>query len=467
MKTKEGANTYYHSMDHTLEFFSKAGSAFMKKKSFYQGEQSAISLFTPSWIANQELTFKLLLWLRDCRGGAGNRSGARECMKFLAQNFPEWMKANIQWFPKVGRWDDLRVLFGTPLENDAVELWATAILKRDQLAAKWADRTDTPLRKFINLSIGDFRRMLADIRKNGIVEYKMCSSQWESIVYNHVPSVAMARYTNAFKKHDLERFNAYKESLKKGETTVHASVLFPHDCVRTAMNGDEEIADAQFDALPNFMEEGKNVMVIADTSGSMNQLVAGSISAAEVSQGLALYCSAKMPTDSPFYKRFIQFCSESHLTDWRAYSFSEAVKNIFNNAVGTTRIDTALQLILRIAVNKKIPQELMPSTLMILSDMQFTSGCENTKETEVEYALDKFVSAGYQKPNILYWNLAQYKGSPATVNMENVGLISGFSPSILKAVFEGTDFSPKAIMLRTMEKYSEIVIPDFPGNRLG
>jgi hypothetical protein len=457
MQTHEGAMTYEHSMNHAVEFFSKAGSAFSKKGSFYSAEYSALDLFINSWIVDKPLTFKLLLWLRDCRGGAGNRSGSRACMSWLAKNDPEWLKANILWVPKVGRWDDLRVLFKTPLENIAAHTWASAISNKDQLAAKWADRSDYPIRKLFELSIGDFRRMLAGIREDGIVEHKMCSSQWENIIYNHVPSVAMSRYTNAFKKHDLERFNEFKQSLKKGETKIHADVLFPHDCVRTARNGDTEIADAQFDALPNLIPVDENIMPIADTSGSMIADIAGSITAMDVSMGLALYCSAKMPSDSPFYKRFIEFCSESRLTDWRNFTFSQAVHH-FNNAVGSTRIDTALQLILRIALEKKIPQKYMPTTLMIISDMQFSEGAK-TSDHIVETELKKFEENGYQKPKVLYWNLSQYKGSCATELMKNVGLISGFSPSLLKSVFAGEDFSPRAIMLRTLEKYSDIEIP--------
>lgn len=65
--THEGALNYEHSLNHALEFFSKAGSLFEKSGSFYGMEESALSLFQKTWIVDKEISFKLLLWLRDCR----------------------------------------------------------------------------------------------------------------------------------------------------------------------------------------------------------------------------------------------------------------------------------------------------------------------------------------------------------------------------------------------------------------
>ena len=468
--TKEGAKAYEHSLDHAVELFSKAGSMFTTKGSFYEGEESALSLFQKSWVVDEALTMKLLLWLRDCRGGSGNRSGSRECYHWLGNHAPEWLEANIGWIPLVGRWDDLRSLFETDAEKCAVELWTEALKSKDVLAAKWADRSDSPIRHLLGMKIGSFRRFLAELRKEHIVEHKMCTSRWNEVNYENVPSLAMARYTKAFGAHDEERFENYKESLKKGEVKVHAGVLFPHDCIRTSKYGDKDIADAQFDALPNYMEgTNEKVMVICDTSGSMDQTVAGSIRAVDISQGLALYCSARMPKDGPFYKKFIAFCSESELKDWEGMTFSEAVssRRIFDGAVGTTKIHTALELILRVAKTFKLTEDQMPTTLIIVSDMQFhpdpgTNPYQNYgvdgDGSEVEECLKHYEEAGYRKPKVVYWNTSGYAGSPATVKSPNTALVSGFATGILTALLSGTDFTPRAVMLRALEKY-DITIP--------
>jgi len=460
IKTHEGARAYEHSLDHAIEFFSKAGSLFTGKESFYGESETALSLFQKAWIVDEELSMKLLLWLRDCRGGAGNRSGARECYHWLANHAPEWLSANIGWLPLVGRWDDLRSLFGTKAEKDAVRLWVKALQAEDVLAAKWADRSDQPVRQSLDMVIGDFRRFLAKLRKNHIVEHQMCTGRWNEIDYEHIPSVAMARYTKAFGKHDEERFENYKESLATGEATIHADVLFPHDCVRTSRSGDSKIANAQFEALPNYLEgTDERIIVIADTSASMDTQIAGSIRASDISQGLALYCSAKMPKNGPFYKKFIAFCSESRFKDWEGMTFSEAVRNrkIFDRAVGRTQIDSALMLILKTAKTFGIPDEYMPTTLMIVSDMQFHNGAGGNG-SEVENCLLSYDEAGYRRPKVVYWNTDGYAGAPGTIKSKDTALVSGFSTGILKALLSGEEFTPKAVMLRALEKY-DVTIP--------
>lgn len=380
----------------------------------------------------------------------------------------------MHFIPVHGRWDDLTALFTTPLRSEAGAFWANAINEGDILAAKWAKRHHKPIREAMNLKESEFRKLLASIRKDHIVEHKMCQKEWHKINYEHVPSVAMARYTRAFDNNDHLRFQAYKSALSTGAATVHADVLFPHDCVRTALNGDRKIAEAQFDALPNYLEgTDEKIMVICDTSGSMQSRIGGSVEAIHVSQGMALYCSSRMPENSPFYKRFIGFCSESKFVDWRKHTFSSALRDrrVFDRAVGSTRIDKALDLILKVATERNIKQELMPTTLLIVSDMQFTQGAtsdgygwnthglsEGKSLTEIDKCIRKWIDAGYKAPKVVYWNTAGYDGQQETVNSNNVGLVSGFSPSICKAIFGGEDFSPYAIMLRAIEKY-EVVIP--------
>jgi len=461
IKTNERAKAYEHSLNHALEFFSKAGSLLEKKGSFYKNEESALSLFQKTWIVDKALSLKLLFWLRDCRGGAGNRSATRECLRWVANHNPEWIEANIGWIPLVGRWDDLRSLFGTSAEKAAVALWTEALRNKDVLAAKWADRKDKPLKKGLALTVGDFRRMIAKIRSPHIVEHKMCTRRFNEIDYETVPSVAMARYTKAFGRNDEARFNKYKESLEKGEAKIHADVLFPHDCVRTVRHGDEKIGDAQFEAMPNFMEgTDEKVIVISDTSGSMSVSVAGSVQAVDVSQGLALYCSAKIPEDNPFYKKFIGFCSESKFKDWNGMSFSEAVRSrkIFDHAAGATRIDTALDSVLKTAKFFNLEQKQMPTILLIVSDMQFHAGGCQTEGTEIERCLKSWDEAGYNRPKIVYWNTAGYSGQQATVVHHNVGMVSGFSTGVLKAILSGDEFTPMAVMMRAIEKY-DITIP--------
>ena len=461
-RTNEGDLQYVNTGNPLLDFFGKAGSVFEIRGHFYENQESVLDLYKNAWDYDKITSLKLMMWLRDCRGGAGNRSGFRSILNWMAKEYPEWIEQNIDWIPKVGRWDDLRSLYGTVLEKRAAEYWWSEISNgRNILAAKWADRNkDYPVRKISGMKIGDFRRYLANIRKNYIVEHKMCEKRWNTIDYKTVPSVAMSRYAGAFSKNDINRFVKFKDDVKTGKVKVKTEALFPHDCIRTCKHGDKEMAELQFNNLPNYVPDDSMTMVIADTSASMSTSIAGSITAMDISMGLALYFSSRVSPDNPFYKRFIQFCSEGKLTDWRKLSFSDAIFNqdIFDGAIGSTRIDYALDTILSIAKLKEIPQSLMPKNLIIVSDMQFSNG-SNSDESSIESALKRWDEADYNRPTVIYWNTDSYGGSPIISEMSNTVLISGFSPSILKQVLTNDSLDPMSVLNEAIKKYNSISVP--------
>lgn len=472
MHTNEGALQYEHTLNHFVEFFFKAGSIFdtSKRVSFYNNEESALSLFQKIWIIDKELSFKLLLWLRDCRGGAGNRSGFRSCLNWIANTNPEWVIANISSIPEVGRWDDLTVLFNTPAQNAASNLWAEALKNNNVLAAKWCKREYISVRKALGMNNeAQFRKFLSKLRSGHIVESKMSAKKYDEISYPTVPSVAMSRYTNAFKKHDKERFNLFKKQVTTGEVKINTEVLFPHDCVRTALYGDNETADLQFDNLPNyFQNSNERVIVLCDTSGSMGINVSGTIQAIHISMGLALYCSDKIEKNNPFYRKFIGFESESTFKDWTGMTFSKALHDnkIFDGACGSTRIDKALDSILNVGKFFNLNNDQMPTTLLIVSDMQFSDSCQlpiynmgyvPDQTTIINQSLQNWKKNGYDIPKIIYWNTAGYAGSPGTVT-ENTALVSGFSPGILKAIFNGDSLNPLLVLNYSIQDY-KVIIP--------
>lgn len=451
-----------------LDFFSKAGSLFSNKNvtSYYGSESGALELFKKAWKEDKKKSMKLLFWLRDRNGGAGNRSGFRDCINWLAATNSDWVESNLSLIPQYGRWSDLKALYKTPIADLASKLWADAILdnkgETQILACKWAKREDKNLQKTLNMNEAELRKLLASKRAEHIIESKMCANEWNKIDYKTIPSVAMSRYTNAFNKHDEKGFAKYKKSLEKAgddvANLIHAEVLFPYQCLVTAINGDKVIADAQFAALPNYMEKSKyRIMTICDFSSSMGRSGIGASSKLDVCKSLGLYCSDRLGKDNPFYRKFLEFSDNYEVIDWSKQKFSEAV-NCGNGNVASTNIEKALMGILSTAKMFKAKQNQMPNVLLLLSDMQFDCGTQNADKTVVEACMNEWKKAGYDIPKIIYWNLAGYAGSPDDINGKNIALVSGFSPSILTAVLGGDDFSPISIMNRTIEKY-KITVP--------
>jgi len=354
--------------------------------------------------------------------GAGNRSGFRDIIKWLANDKDgvRWMKANLHFVPEVGRWDDLESLVNTPCETEALSFWVRAIQDGHQLAAKWAPRADknkdifNKMRKIAKLDPKSWRKLI--VKNTNVVETAMCSQNWQNIDYNKVPSVAMARYNNAFNKHDSVRYGKWRGALEKGvdedgkEVKVNAAALFPHDVLRTVYSNqsqDNNLADAQFEALPDYMsDKSQRIMAICDFSGSMGTSVGGCIRAIDISLSLGLYCSDRLGKDNPFYRMFIPFSDDSKLISWKNKKFSKAVYSVNDGWCGSTNITAALDRILDSATMFNATNEQIPNVLLILSDMQFDQGTVSG-ETSVETALKKWEASGYSRPRIVYWNFGR------------------------------------------------------------
>lgn len=117
-----------------------------------------------------------------------------------------------------------------------------------------------------------------------------------------------------------------------------------------------------------------------------------------------------------------------------------------------TNIIAAMELILKTAVENLVPQSQMPTTLLILSDMQF-DGCVHYNATAKDLIQKGFKRNGYTPPNIVFWNLnGNTKNVPACTNDLGVALISGFSPAILQSFLAGEEMTPYSIMMKTIMK---------------
>ena len=489
-RTHNNANSYEHSENNLLEFFSKAGSLYEKRGSYYGDETSALDLFKTAWRSaatddDKVTCMQLFMWLRSIRdgegyaAGAGNRSGFRSILNWLGTQYPEWIKANIDLIPQIGRWDDLKSLYDTPCQIDAMRLWEQGLNNPETsgLAAKWADRRDYKFRSFLNLSPKKYRKML--VNKTNVVETQMCAGEWHYIDYNKTPSIAAVRYNNAFERHDNIRYHQWQKDLSSPESSakVNVGAIYPHHLVLSVIekygiygniynsdwagdyNAEVEndpdfngMVERQFNDLKNFIPDDSRIMPICDFSASMCTSISGKIRAFDVSLGLGLYCSAKVGKGNPFYKKLIPFSNHAKLKSWKDMSFVKAVKKIPDGYVGTTNIKSAFDAILEAATFFNATKDQMPTTLLVISDMQFNQGVSD--RTPVEESIQKWIDAGYDKPNIIYWNTAGYAGQPATGADKNVGLVSGFSPSILQSVLNGKDFSPYSIMMETISKYN-------------
>lgn len=82
-----------------------------------------------------------------------------------------------------------------------------------------------------------------------------------------------------------------------------------------------------------------------------------------------------------------------------------------------------------------------------------------SEPTNFEAIKAKYAATGYEMPGIIFWNVNGDAGNvPVTMRDQNVGLVSGYSPSILKSVLQAKVLSPIELMFNTVntERYSVI-----------
>jgi len=461
--TENGMATNTTSLNFNVDLFFKGGAMRAAE------EADIISLVSKAWNEDHTTCLRNLFWIRDVRGGAGERRFFRTAIKYLADIDPQGMANVISFIPEYGRWDDLLIFEGTSSEEYAMSLIDKALTDGNGLCAKWMPRKGTfasKLKGFMGLSPKGYRKKLVELTK--VVETQMCANVWENINYGHVPSLAMSRYGRSFKKHTPDKFSAYIESLKKGEAKINAAAVYPYDITKSLSSNDA--AQEQWKALPNYLENNtERILPLVDVSGSMQTSCGGNLTCMDVAISLGLYISER--NEGPFKDHFITFSSNpklQHLTGDLKSRFNQLVHADWGM---NTNLQAAYKLILDQAKRHSIPQDEMPTQILILSDMEFDQATDarggwlrekNISEwnlTAQEMVRRMFQDAGYEMPNIIYWNI-QSRGENVPVRFDEQGtaLISGFSPSIMTSLLGGAEMTPVSIMMETLnkERYQQI-----------
>ena len=425
-----------------------------------QDKERLLSTFSKAFNENPLTTLKILFWVRDVRGGAGERQIFRDILKYLVENHPNVVKQNIQAIPHFGRWDDLSVLFGTNLEADATNMFVDGLIVENGLCAKWIPRKGVifnAIRKALKTTPKNLRNLLVGI--SNTVEQKMCVNQWTNIEYSKTPSLAMGRYTKAFAKHDITGFTEYLEKLKKGETKVNVGAVYPYNVIQTMNQGSWELANEQWKSLPNFMEgTTERILPVVDVSGSMGSIVSGSITCLDVAISLGLYISER--NEGVFKDSFITFSEKPELQVLSG-TLKERYGQMSQADWGmNTNLNLVFNLILNQALKHKVLPEDMPSKILIMSDMEFDQATRQS-DSAIQMIRRQYEESGYTLPEIIFWNIqSRSKNFPVRHNESGTALISGLSPSIVKSVLGGKEMTPVSIMNETInsERYSIIEI---------
>ena len=425
--------------------------------------------FVAAYAENPEVALRIAQWVRDVRGGAGEREIFRQILAYLDKHDQTAAAKLLMKVPEIGRWDDIFVVKNDKLKYQAFAMLGDALRAKNGLAAKWTPRKGdlaVEIRNFFGMSPKFYRKSLVELSKT--VEQDMCAKKWDEINFSHVPSLAHSRYKKAFFRNTQEYAKYVAELVKdpKDRTVqvkINSGAVYPYDVLkgvigsyRSNYNATELGAvQAQWDAMQNFLGDA-NVLPLVDVSGSMSCKAggAGSQSATtcmDVAISLGLYCADK--NTGKFKDTFLTFSDNPKLVNLKG-NINDKINQMNTGEVASTNLHKAFQLVLDVAKSNGVPQAEMPETIVIFSDMQFNQGVSRD-ESAMEMIERKYVEAGYTVPNVVFWNLnAAYGNTPVSFDKKGTALVSGFSPAVAGGIMGGNmdDFTPEAIMLKTVMK---------------
>lgn len=476
--TENGGITHKTTKSDLLDMF--AMGAAMRSRS----DEDVILMFRKAFAENETYALKCLFYIRDVRGGQGERRFFRLCIRDLAQNHPEAMRRNITNIPKYGRWDDLYELVKTPVEED---MWA---FMKHQLAldvqssvpsllAKWLKSENTSsadsralgrmTRNAMGMTPRQYRKTLSILRARiNVLERLMSAGQWDKIEFDKIPSKAGMIYRNAFAKHDVDRMRnaetdkiqSYADFAKDTTKKVNAKDLYPYEIVSEVVSKWDRYWSKYLDEtqravinkywdnyLKSFDDFKFNGIAVVDTSGSMTR----DDKAAPINVAISLgMCCAEKCT-GPFHGHYISFSSRPQLIKVEGVDFVDKVERIYKtNLCENTNIAGVFDLMLRTAINNHCSQDEIPENVIIISDMEFDSCArpgwyrdaafpaftKATVGTELERIAQKWADYGYTMPKLVFWNVDARQNNIPMLNGD-VSFVSGMSPSIYQTIATG------------------------------
>lgn len=456
------------------------------------------ALMSAAWNENPLLCLKTVFQLRDCRGGKGEKRVFHDCLRWLISNGHGCqVLTNLEHIPFYGTYKDLFVVCnGNDLELPMLQFYAKTLASdidllnnpsKDRppnttLAGKWApseggefDKKYQFARKLTGLlrkdcapksvtvkNLGDYRKkVVVPLRKHiDIVEKHMCADDWSGINFATVPSVAMKLYRKAFTKHQETRFASYLADVKSGVAKINASAVFPHQLVKHYIDGGgyDETIELQWREIVKLTKEkfgvkGANAFPLVDVSSSMN----GEPMTVAIALGLLLSEIAA----GAFHGAMLTFTTQPSVfrVDTGDTLMNKVQKIRAMPWGGSTNLAAAFEVILKTAVEQRVPNSVLPKTLYIFSDMQFDVASPKNSQTNFQHIDQQYAEAGYQRPNVVFWNLrAASLEFPVEQHVPRCALASGFSQSLLDLFLTGDVVSPYAVMLRalTSPRYSRI-----------
>lgn len=466
IRTENGAVARASSGNALLDMFA-FGGAYRTRS-----DADCILLFKNALDENPLYAIRCLFYLRDVRGGQGERRFFRVCMKWLATERPAVAMKYFSLIPDYGRYDDLYIFVGTPLEKMVFSFIKNQLAidiqsKTPSLLAKWlkseqassaeSRRLAAITRKHFNFTNRQYRKVLSELRERiRVVERLMSENRWDEIEFDKIPSKAGLIYKNAFARRDVlkERYRAFATSKT---TKVNAETLYPYEVVSEAFNLTRKnttwrdqmsnipldnverlMINKYWDNLKQYFDESSlDALCVIDTSASMW----GPEASAPMNVAISLGLYAADKARGPFAGHYVSFSSRPQLIKTEGVDFVDKVERIYRtNLCENTNIEATFDMLLNTAISNHCKQKDLPKSIVIISDLEFDRSqyyqYDNSK-TLMENIAKKWEAYGYTMPNLVFWCVQSRQNNVPMMVKDGVSLVSGFSPVLFEQIMKG------------------------------
>lgn len=451
--------------------------------SYRRDSNKFIKKFAAAYNENPVLAVKWMFYCRDVRGGMGERAIVHYALGWLQKKHPDVACKVMELLPEYGRWDDVVYLvhfsdtrekaleiIKNQLDHD-IKIVDSNEKKGISLLGKWlpsvnASNNETRadaivIAKSLGMDNKTYRQTCSKLRSAiGIIEHQAMNNEWSAIDYASVPSSANLKYTEAFKRHDGDRYAEFVAAARAGDVKMNASVLMPYEIVHKYTEGSHHVnggepddaLEAMWNNLADFECSG---MVMLDGSGSMSSGIGnGSVTCHDVADSLAVYFAQK--TKGPLHGKFLTFGRKPQFVDIsKCDSLYDALSEVSKHTdCSNTDLWLAYKTLADVAVKNHLKQEDLPKRIIIVSDMEFDQGCCGKFEDREDNSLYRYWyghgykqadqtlmdeikaywhDAGYEMPKLVFWNVCSRTNTiPMTENKLGVTLMSGFSAACVK-----------------------------------
>ena len=290
------------------------------------------------------------------------------------------------------------------------------------------------------------RYILSPLRKAlEVVERDISAESFDKIDFAKVPSRAMSSYKELVVKKSQESFETYINEVVKEKSQFSGAMLSPDKLIEQAWETENiaehgistkhllavktakllaPIVDAQWAALVKRIKDSgtlTNSVAVCDVSVSM-QLPDSRDGTYPLHAAVGLSLLLAEIGEEPFGGSFISFSTDPKfesvggLNDTRTLGDKVSHMHRSRWEVSTDFAAVFERLVLPRAIEHKLTQENMVKQIFVFTNMPFAEACGRTKPLETAYGRikRKYADAGYEVPQLIFWNLSGHGGSGYT-----------------------------------------------------